>query len=237
MAIPFSPRAALCTFIVMAGFAVAVTANLPGGLSGLAGMDRDGLLPVGGGAAPESDQRDIVMAVLAYEARRPGRADACLRLADEGSALAGERQAIGRLQRMLDAADEDERARLIELLDRSSNPARPWRTAPSPGGPPSEPLGPENARQLSAAETMLLGAPGPARVDIALDMAAVPEVLKTGAPDCADFAFTAPAIAGDVAFVETRHQPRGAPADAWIHAVVRSDGVWRVEAMARTEGI
>jgi hypothetical protein len=113
MGIPFSPRAALCTLVVVVGFGAAVAAQMPGGLFGLIVWERDGLLTIdGGGTLREDDSREIVTAVLAHEARRGDRGAVCVQLADEGEALASERQEIGRMQRAVEATDPATRAPL-----------------------------------------------------------------------------------------------------------------------------
>ncbi len=230
MSIPFSPRAALCTFVVVAGFGTAITAQLPGGLFGLIGMDREGLLLMeGGGRAREQDDRDIVTAVLMHEAHRPGRGAVCVRLADEGEALASERAEIATLQRSVEDANPALRAELIAELDRRRNPARSWVRP----GPDAVALGDENQRQLRSAETSLLVGTSSGRVDITLDMSTLPESLRSTAPNCPALAFTAPALAGEIAFVETRFAPPGRAAEESLYAVVRTDGRWSVEAVAR----
>jgi hypothetical protein len=231
MAIPFSPRAALCTLAVVGGLAAAITAQLPGGLFGLTGMDRDGLLLMEGGGQPrEQDDRDIVSAVLAHEARKPDRGPVCVQLADEGEALASERGEIDTLQRAVANAAPAQRAALVAEIDRRRNPARLWVRLGGEGGALSD----ENVRQLRLAEASVLGAPASARVDITLDMSGLPEALRSTARNCPALAFTAPALAGEIAFVETRFAPPGQPAEAWLYAVVRTDGRWAVEAMVRT---
>ena len=230
MAIPFSPRAALCTFIVVAGLATAITAQVPGGLFGLVGMDREGLLLMeGGGQAREQDDRDIVTAVLMHEARHTERGAVCVQLADEGEALASERAEIATLQRATRDADPTRRAGLIAELDRRRNPARSWLRP----GPDTAPLSAENAQLLRAAETSLLVAPFTGRVDITLDMGSLPEGLRSTTRNCPPLAFTAPALAGEIAFVETRFAPPGRAAEERLYAVVRTDGRWAVEAVAR----
>lgn len=232
--IPFSPRAALCTFLVIAGLAGALTMRSPGGLFGLIGTERDGLLPIdGGGRLHENDLREIVMVVLAQEAQRSERGAICARLADEGEALASERREAARLQRAVASADPAARRALQAELDRRRNPTSKWFLPPASGARPFAEIAEANARQLDAAATALLSAPASNRIDIVLDMAALPESLRSTARDCRPLAFTAPVVAGNFAFVETHFSPaRGAP-DSWLHAVVKADGRWTVEAMAR----
>lgn len=228
--VAFSPRAAFCTFVVVAGFGAAVTAQLPGGLFGLIGMNRDGLLLMEGGGMPrEQDDRDIVTAVLAHEAQKAGRGAVCVQLADEGEALASKRAEIATLQRAVGDARPALRANLLAEIDRRRNPARSWLRP----GPAAAPLGEENARQLRAAETSLLVGTSSGRIDITLDMGALPESLRSTAPNCPGLAFTAPALAGEIAFVETRFLPLGRAPEEWLYAVVRTDGRWAVEAMVR----
>ncbi len=230
MGIPFSPRAALCTFVVVGGLATAISAQLPGGLFGLIEMDREGLLLMEGGGMPrEQDDRDIVTAVLAHEAQKTGRGAVCVQLADEGEALSSERAEVAALERAIAEARPARRAGLVADIERRRNPVRAWVRP----GAEALPLGEQNARELSLAEASLLGSPSSGRVDITLDMGALPESLRSTARNCPALAFTSPALAGEIAFVETRFAPAGQPADAWLYAVVRTDGRWSVEAMAR----
>lgn len=232
--VAFSPKAALCTFVVVAGFGVAVTSQLPGGLFGLIGMERDGLFTMQGGAgAPDEDERsEIVSAVLTHEAQQTARGPVCVELSDEGEALAGERLEIARLQRNVADAPQGMRASSIAALDLRRRPERVWLLA-SPGADENPPLGEESVRQLRAAEAAVLGGPLAGPVDITLDMGALPESLRSDAPGCPTLAFTAPAVAGEIAFVETSFTRAGQPAVGRLYAVARSGGRWRVEGVAR----
>lgn len=236
MTIPFSPRAALCTIAVMAGLAGAVAAQR-GGLFGLAGTEREGFLTGGqGGTAPDADERsEIVAAVLAHEARGR-RAPVCLTLSDEAEALAGERAEIARAERRVAEADPPRRAVLIAALERLRRPERDW-VRPGVAGS-SNSVSAQAAEQLRVAETTVLATPVSGRVDIMLDMGSLPEILRGTAPGCDALSFTAPAVTGDVAFVETGRTCRSsAPAacgSGTIHALSRGEGGWRVEASAPT---
>ncbi len=214
-------------------------AQLPGGLFGLIGMERDGLLTLErGGTPPDPDEKsEIVIAVLVHEARN-ARGAVCVELADEGEALASERREIATIQRAVADADPASRARLIAELDRRRNPTRSWQRIPPPGSNEAAPLGAENARQLQSAETAILGMPTSGRVDMMLDMGLLPEILRARPPGCDGLLFTAPAVAGNIAFVETVHTCGGPEpglcASGQIYALSRSGGRWRVEAMAST---
>lgn len=232
--LPFSPRAALCTAVVVIGFGVAVTSQLSGGLFGLIGFERDGFLTMqGGGARPdEAEQSEIVTAVLVHEARQTGRGPICVELSDEGEALAGERLDVVRLQRAAAGATPDARGQFIDELNRRRNPVRAW-LRPAAGTGEAVVLSEDNVRRLRTAETALLGGPPGRPVDITLDMATLPENLRATAAGCPVLSFTAPAVAGEIAFVETKFVRRGQPDEAWLYGVARAESRWTVEAMAR----
>lgn len=234
MSIPFSPRALLCTGLVMAGFAAAVLAELPIGFPGFQGFDREGMLPIGRGGPPPADTRhDIIYAVLAHEARRPNRQNVCLRLSPEGTAFESEKQRIATLTRRL-AERPAERARFVAELDRLRNPVRPWQQATDPRfGQPSTPLEAEGAQQLRMAETAVLDGPQAGPVEIVLDMRQVPLGFQVGGGDCNALLFTAPAVIGDLAFVETRYGERQGAPELSLYALARRDGRWEVEAHSR----
>ena len=235
MAIPFSPRAMLCTLVVVGGFAAALTAHLPGGLFGLIGMERDGLLRLEtGGAAPRPDAKsEIVHAVLAHVAERQSK-PLCVGLSDTGEALANDRRWITSAEREIADADPAERARLVTGLGHLRSPQRAWFRPAFPGEDRAVPLGEENARVLQAAETALLAIPTSGRVDISLDMGALPEVLRGRPPGCDGLLFTAPAVVGNIAFVETTYTCGDLCANGQIYALSWSGGRWQVEAMAGT---
>jgi len=239
MAIPFSPRAALCTFVVVAGLATAISAQLPGGLFGLVGMDREGLLILEtGGRPPDANEKnEIVHAVLAQQAEGSNE-PICVHLLDEGEALTRDRMEIAQLQRRVAGADATERAELVSELERRRSPRREWRRLGQTDRGGSAVLSEENANVLRAAETAVLGMPASGHADIMLDMSALPENLQARPPGCErGLGFTAPAIVGNIAFVETLHTcGNDVPnlcASGYLHALSRSGGRWQVQAFVQ----
>lgn len=232
MSIDFSPRAALCTVAVLAGFGALLSAQLPNGLFGIVGFTREGLLSIRGGAVSEADdQRDIVGAVLRDEARRPGRGNVCLSLAEEGTTFEQEKRAIRGLEQQLRRQPEN-RARIVAELERLETPARDWRAVPEADGQAS-PLPPASAQSLLAAEQRLLGQPALSGVEITLDGNAVPAAFRARGGACSALSFTAPARIGAVAFVETRFSCGSGCADDGLYAVARRGERWDVVAVAR----
>ena len=126
MSAEFSPRAALCTALVLGGFAALATSGFRLDFLGFDGPGRDGLLPMVRGqlAMPDQD-RDILRAVLAHEAQRPGRTNICLRLRPGGRTFEVEKRAIRGLGQML-RAEPGAREEIAAELERLQSPARAW---------------------------------------------------------------------------------------------------------------
>lgn len=232
MAIPFDPRAALCTLVVLAGLGWAASRQMSVGFLGWAPMAREGRLPLSqGGTATPDVQRDIIGAVLLYEARRAQRQNVCLRLAPEGTAFEDEKRAIRNLERIL-ADQPGERDRIVPELGRLRNPARQWllATASSHG---EQPLTEESARPLRLTESSLLGFPAAAGVDLTLDLARFPQ-FQSSDPDCNPLLFTAPAVAGELGFVDISYRCGPGCDERWLYAVALRESGWQVGALART---
>lgn len=228
----FSPRAALCTAVVFGGFAALATAQLPFAFLGLGGAPRDGLLSIARGSFPRPGvERDILGAVLRHEARRPGRLNVCLRLSDQGRTLEREKRAIRGLQDRL-RNEPEARIDIVAELRRLATPTRTW-LIPSHSDLPITPLAKENSAALHLAEERLVAAPAVTGVEIELDGSAVPAALQSRAPGCSTLFFSAPAVAGEIAFVETRFSCGAGCGEEWLHAVVLRDGRWAVAAVAR----
>lgn len=227
----FNPRAALCTALVLAGFAWLAREQLAVGLLGWAPMVREGRAPLShGGAATPDQERDILSAVLLHEARRPNRRNVCLRLALEGQTFEQEKRAIRALQQqMVDAPAraEDIRAQ----LDRMRNPQRRW-LLPAEPGVAEAPITEESARPLRTAEISLIGAPAGGAIDLTLNLGELPAELQGGGEACNPLFFTAPAVAGEIAFVETTYRCGANCEEGRIYAVVRRDEQWQVGALA-----
>jgi len=232
VSIPFSPRAALCTAAVMIGFVGLAGADLPAGIGGFEGFDREGMLPIArGGIVDPDQQRDILEVVLSHEARRPGRDNVCLELAAEGATFASEQREIEVLQREL-SANPAARDEIAPRLDRLLNPVRPWMLPDAPPGGQPQPLSAESAQLLRTAETTFLTTRRDDRVDILLDMHAVPARFQSRAPGCRHLSFTAPAVASGLAFVETGYRSAQAPPEERLYAAALREGRWEIEAVA-----
>lgn len=227
----FHPRAALCTALVLLGFAWLAREQLAVGLLGWAPMEREGRGPLThGGAASPDEERDILGAVLLHEARRPNRENVCLRLAAEGQTFEQEKQAIRALQQQL--ADQPARAKDIRAeLDRLRNPERKW-LLPSARDGEEAPVTAESARPLRTAEIALLGGRAGGAIDLTLNLAELPAGFQATGESCNPLFFTAPAVAGEIAFVETAYRCGPGCGDGRMYAVVRRDERWEVGALA-----
>jgi hypothetical protein len=228
--VTFDLRAALCTALVLAGFAFLARGQLAVGLVGWAPMAREGRAPLShGGAASPDEERDILSAVLLHEARRPNRSNLCLRLAPEGQTFEQEKRVIRALQQQLVA--EPERAQsLRDELERRLNPERRWFLPAEPGAEEA-PITPESARPLRTAEVSLLGSPAGRAIDLILNLAELPVGLQASGGDCNPLFFTAPAVAGEIAFVETTYRCGPGCEEGRIYAAVRRDERWQVGAL------
>jgi len=229
----FSPRAALCTAAVLGGFVTLATTDLPFAFLGFEGAPRDGLLPMfrGQNALPSQD-RDILRAVFAHEARRPGRVNVCLRLRPGGRTFEIEKRAIRALEQRL-REEPGARSEIVAELDRLQAPARAW-LLPSVESSSENPLPAQSRQLLGRAEARLVTGPRlSSGFEFTLDDSAVPEVFRSQGPGCSTLLFSAPAVAGEIAFVETRFRCGERCGEDWLYAVVRREERWEVAAMAR----
>lgn len=226
----FNLRAAICTALVLAGFAWVAREQLAVGLLGWAPMAREGRAPLAhGGAASPEEERDIVSAVLQHEALQPDRRNVCLKLAPEGQAFEQEKRAIRAFQAQL--ADQPEQAQSIRArLDRLRNPQRKWLLPTAPGAA-AAPITEESARPLRTAEIGLLGAPAGGAIDLILDLARFPTHFQASGADCNPLFFSAPAVAGEIAFVETLYRCGPGCEEGLLYAVVRREEQWEVGAL------
>lgn len=232
MSIPFSPRATLCTAAVLVGFGALVSAQLPNGLYGLVGFGREGLLPVRSGIAGQADDdREIIGAVLRHEARRTGRQNVCLRLADEGRTFEQHKRAMRGLEQQL-RREPERRAALGAELERLTVPERRWQAVSEPEGKAS-PLAPDSAQSLLLAEQRLLTQPAASGVELTLDGGVVPEAFRASGQGCSALSFTAPARSGDIAFVATSFQTGAELAEERLYAVALLDERWILVAEAQ----
>ena len=225
----FDLRAALCTALVLTGFAWLAREQLPIGLVGWAPMTREGRAPLTrGGAANADEERDILNVVLLHEAQRADRTNVCLQLAPEGHTFEQEKRAIRVLRQQL--VDEPARAASIRSrLDQLLNPEREW-LLPSLNDEKA-PITEDSARPLRTAEIGLLGAPPGGAIDLTLNLADLPVGFQGKGENCNKLLFTAPAVAGEIAFVETTYRCGRNCEEGLIHAVVRRDGRWELGAL------
>jgi len=231
MSFHFNPRAALCTALVLAGFAWLAREQLAVGLFGWAPMTREGRAALShGGAASPDEERDILSLVLLHEARRPNRPNVCLRLALEGQTFEQEKRAIRAFEQQL--ADTPERGDSIRAqLDRLRNPQRKWLFPAEPGAQEA-PITEESARPFRTAEIGLLGAAPGGAIDLMLDLSELPAEFRSSGADCNPLFFTAPAVAGEIAFVETTYRCGPGCEEGRMYAVVRRDERWELGAVA-----
>ena len=111
-------------------------------------------------------------------------------------------------------------------------PGRPRRRRIEPIPPPL-PLAPALAERLNALREEAAGAPVPARTT-QVDAAAVPAPLHLQRPDedCALLTLSAPAIAGEAAFVEVGYVCGTVCGNGSLYAVERREGRWQVVGIA-----
>lgn len=233
MSTEFSPRAALCTAIVLGGFALLATADLPSKFLGFDDTRREGLLPMvrGRSALPDQD-REILRAVLHHEARRPGRNNVCLRLRPGGRTFEAEKRAVRGLEQRL--RDEPAaRQEIVGELDRLQSPERAWLLPPVDNNS-EDPLPPDGARVLALAEQSLITGPRlTGGVEFTLDGTVVPPAFQSRSPGCSTLFFSVPAVAGEIAFAETRFLCGAGCGEDWLYAMVQREEGWVVTAMAR----
>jgi hypothetical protein len=232
VSLEFSPRAALCTAIVLGGFAMLAAAQLPFGFLGFGDTPREGLLRMAGGRTPHpSVERNILGAVLMHEARRPGRTNVCLRLAEQGRTFEQEKRAIRGLGKRLER-EPAARTEIAAHLQRLTAPLRAWLSPAVSSAPPMA-LPEESAASLHAAERGLLAAARTSGVEIELDGGVVPEALRATGGGCTTLYFSAPAVAGDIAFAATSFQCGPGCGEDWLYAVALRDERWAVVAMVQ----
>jgi hypothetical protein len=124
------------------------------------------------------------------------------------------------------------RSEIAAHLERLSAPERAWQLAAAPGSP-AAPLPPESAASLRLAERHLIAAPRTSGVEIELDGSAVPPALRSTAPGCNTLFFSAPAVAGEIAFVKTRFECGPGCMEERLYAVVLREERWAVAATDR----
>jgi hypothetical protein len=228
----FNPRAALCTALVLAGFAWLAREQLAAGVFAWTPMAREGRAPLmHGGAASPQEERDIVSVVLGYEAQRPNRRNVCLRLATEGQTFEQEKRATRTLQQQL-ALEPDRREAIARELDRRRNPERQWLLPYAPGTGEA-PIAAESAGPLRSAEIAMLTSPAGGAIDLTLNLAELPSALQGGGADCTPLYFTAPAVAGEIAFVQTSYRCGPGCDENWLYAAVRRDERWEIGAVTQ----
>jgi len=176
--------------------------------------------------------------VLAYEATLPrGSSPTCVALTTRGTAFDEARQQLRSMRDSRPGNASDETRRRQYLADHEHRVFE-WRSPLPVGHGPDDvlppPLDAAQAAQLSAAIWPLLAAEtvvgGPS------ELGAIPAPLRPGlSPGCrASLTLTAPALAGDLAFVETSYVCGGLCGNGWLYAVRRDGAEWRLIAIAFT---
>lgn len=186
-----------------------------------------------------------VQAVLAYEAgwsdpsaaRPRGERPVCFSERTQGRAFERERLEYRALRERRPGYAADEASRVSELRDLDHVGEVAWERPSRPGEPAGSPreLDPAAAAELAdAARRVLATEPGPV-APIAL-APLPPQLLPVGNPQCGEggLQFTAPAFAGDIAFVESILSSCQYCANGGLYALRREGDQWRVVAVART---
>lgn len=163
------------------------------------------------GQAPSSqthstEAREIVLEVLRYEALRSREWSICLRRTSRGFPFDWPRE----------------------------NGGFGWIKAPA--RPPQEytvqrDLGEEEATALDRAAEQVIAAPPSASPPLIVDRSQLPTGLQSADPSCADLTYTVPAIAGDIAFVQTTFSCGPVCAEGWRYALRRRGGRWSLFAV------
>jgi hypothetical protein len=176
--------------------------------------------------------------VLVYEAALPrGSTPVCVSVRPEGTAFDEARRDIRSMRESRPSNPRDE-ARRRQFLSDHEHRQFDWRL-PLPiatGGeaalPP--PLDSEQAAELSAAIWPLLSSES---VEVgSSELGAIPPPLRVGvSAGCgASLTLTAPALHGDLAFVETSYVCGGLCGNGWLYALRRHGTEWRLIAIAFT---
>lgn len=195
-------------------------------------------------AATDADARAVIAAVLAHQSSIRGLEGAAQTCVD--GTLAGPPVAPG-------AAAEDDRlapdhavriyfqwhvpdapapARLAPPPEVAANGRRNRpRAAPPP--PPPAPLATAQAERLNALRIQAASAP-PAPLGPRIDPASVPAPLRIQGPndDCAMITLSAPAFAGDAAFVEFAYACGTVCGNGGLYALRRREGSWELAGIA-----
>jgi len=187
---------------------------------------------------PPADAQAVLAAVLAQEAavRGPeGGAQTCVAAALAGPPVApgGESGlALDRAVRIFFQWHALPPPAVVRPPPPPDGPGRPRRRRIEPIPPPL-PLAPALAERLNGLREQAAGAPLPAGT-VRVDAAAVPAPLHLQRPDedCALLTLSAPAIAGDSAFVEVGFVCGTVCGNGSLYAVERREGRWQVVGIA-----
>jgi hypothetical protein len=126
--------------------------------------------------------------------------------------------------------------------------ARPVYTPPPPGErrqrrrarpepvPPPAPLAADVAARLDAAWRQATATPAPMVANAGIAAASVPDPLRVQRPDddCALLTLSAPAFAGDAAFIEVAYQCGSVCGNGSLYALERREGRWQIVGIADT---
>jgi hypothetical protein len=195
-------------------------------------------------AATDADARAAIAAVLAHQSSIRGLEGAAQTCVD--AVLAGPPVAPGaaadddrlapdhavRIYFQWHVPDAPAPARFAPPPELGANGRRNRpRAAPSP--PPPAPLATAEAERLNALRIQAASAP-PAPAGSRVDPASVPAPLRIQGPndDCALITLSAPAFAGDAAFVEFAYACGTVCGNGGLYALQRREGRWELAGIA-----
>jgi hypothetical protein len=190
-------------------------------------------------SAETGDAPAIMRLVAASEARihqTAGGHRACIRPAAFATALDSARDQRRNLARMIESGRREPILR--EQYDALGAPGYRWTrpsVAPSVAWTDNNPLPPAEARALSdAAGAIVRGDAQPRRVE-RIDAAWLPDYAFCAADRAIPaLGFSAPAILGDTAFVETGFVCGGLCGNGLLYALRRGSGGWAIVAVVAT---
>ncbi len=156
-------------------------------------------------AVSSFDAEAVVLEVLRYEALRSRHGSMCLRRKSSG----------------------------IPFHWPAGNNSR-WSQAvvPPPGFAQTRRLFEQDEEELGLAAARAIATQPSAGAYIVIASSRVPERLRSEDPSCAELFFTIPAIAGDMAFVETTYSCGSLCAEGWRYALKRREGRWSLFAVS-----
>jgi hypothetical protein len=189
-------------------------------------------------SAPPPEPGAILAPVIASQARvYAHEAVPCVRAAIDEMAFDEQRRTLASLSRP-ERTNDSSRAELDRLRSGLSSPQYRWMT---PSARPGEwgtkvPLPPAEASALSQAAGEIVRGPAKVRTVSQIDAAWLPATLHLcgGEPLVPYLIFSAPAVRGDTAFVETGYVCAGLCGNGLLYALRRTSSGWRIVSVAFT---